>query len=148
MDSSAAALLILGVALLVAEAFLPSFGILGVGGVAAILAGALLAYGVELPGFAMSWAAAGLATVLATAYAIVAAVATLRAHRRRVVTGEMALLGRSGHVVRWDGRQGLVHVHGEDWQARSDAPLTTGQAVRVTAREDLTLIVIPVEPEG
>jgi membrane-bound serine protease (ClpP class) len=45
--------------------------------------------------------------------------------------------------VTWNGEQGVVHVRGEEWRARSGKPLTPGQTVRVAARQDLTLIVEP-----
>jgi len=141
------ALLLLGVALMVAEAFLPSFGIVGIGGIVAFAIGSLLMFDTDVPGFSLSWPAVALGTGVTAAFFLVAVGAAWRAHRRDVVTGETALVGQSGRVVTWNGNQGFVHVHGEDWQARSDASLAPGQAVRVAARQDLTLIVEP-EPQA
>jgi len=137
------ALLLLGVALMVAEAFLPSFGIVGIGGVIAFAIGSLLMFDTDVPGFTLSWPAVALGTGVTAAFFLIAIAAAWRAHLRTVVTGETALLGLSGRVVTWDGNQGFVHVQGEDWQARSDASLAPGQGVRVAARRDLTLIVEP-----
>jgi len=137
------ALLLLGIALMVAEAFLPSFGIVGIGGIIAFAIGSLLMFDTDVPGFSLSWPAVALGTGVTSAFFLIAIAAAWRAHRRTVVTGETALLGHSGRVVSWNGNQGFVHVQGEDWQARSDAPLAPGQTVRVAARRDLTLIVEP-----
>lgn len=137
------ALLLLGVALLVAEAFLPSFGVVGIGGIIAFAIGSLLMFDTEVPGFGLSWPAVAFGTAATAGFFLIAIGAAWRAHRRAVVTGEPALLGRSGRVVRWDGDRGLVHVHGENWQARSDTSLAPGQAVRIAGRADLTLIVEP-----
>jgi membrane-bound serine protease (ClpP class) len=140
------ALLLLGVALMVAEAFIPSFGIVGIGGIVAFAIGSLMMFDTEVPGFGLSWQAVALGTGVTAAFFLIAIGAAWRAHRRTVVTGEPALLGHSGHVVTWTGNSGFVHLHGEDWQAQSEAPLTPGQTVRVTARRDLTLIVEPDTP--
>jgi membrane-bound serine protease (ClpP class) len=137
------ALLLLGVALMVAEAFLPSFGIAGIWGVVAFAIGSLLMFDTDVPGFTLSWPVVAVGTAATAAFFLVAVGAAWRAHSRTVVTGETALLGRSGQVVRWDGNRGFVHIHGEDWQAQSDAPLVPGQMVRVAARHELTLIVEP-----
>jgi membrane-bound serine protease (ClpP class) len=128
---------------MVAEAFMPSFGIVGIGGIIAFAIGSLLMFDTDVPGFSLSWPAVALGTGVTAAFFLIAIAAAWRAHLRTVVTGEPALLGLSGRVVTWDGNQGLVHVQGEDWQARSEAPLAPGQAVRVAARRDLTLIVEP-----
>jgi len=137
------ALLLLGVALMVAEAFLPSFGIVGIGGIFAFAIGSLLMFNTEVPGFGLSWQAVALGTGVTAAFFVIAVGAVWRAHRRAVTTGEPALLGHSGRVVTWTGNQGFVHIHGEDWQAQSDTPLEPGQSVRVAARRDLILIVEP-----
>jgi membrane-bound serine protease (ClpP class) len=82
-------------------------------------------------------------TAITAAFFLLAVGAAWRAHRRGVMTGETALIGQTGRVVTWDGQRGFVHVHGEDWQAQSDAALAPGQAVRIASRRDLTLIVEP-----
>jgi membrane-bound serine protease (ClpP class) len=140
------ALLMLGVALMVAEAFIPSFGIVGIGGIVAFAIGSLMMFDTEIPGFSLSWHAVALGTSVTAAFFLIAIGAAWRAHGRSVVTGEAALLGHFGRVVTWTGDQGFVHIQGEDWQAQSNAPLAPGQAVRVTARRDLMLIVEPDTP--
>ena len=81
---------------------------------------------------------------LSLAFFLIALRSALKAARRQVVTGAQSLSHATGEVRRWAGAEGLIHTQGEDWQARSPAPLVAGQKVRVTGRDGLTLIVEPV----
>ena len=142
-----AGLLLLGVALMVAEAFVPSFGALGLGGIAAFLVGSLLLFPDEVPGFALSWNLVLAATMTSAGLLAIAVTAAWRAARRTVATGDAALVGSTGRVLLWNGSEGDVHVHGERWRAHADRPLAPGQWVRVTGRRELTLFVEP-DPAG
>jgi membrane-bound ClpP family serine protease len=134
---------LVGVALLVAEAHVPS-GVLGVFG------GATLAAGIAL---AVAGAGAGLAVVLAAVVASAAVaglwlgVATRKAlatRRLRVSSGSEALSGRVGVVRSWSGSGGQVLVDGALWRARSSWPdekleLGVGDSVVVERVNGLTL---------
>jgi membrane-bound serine protease (ClpP class) len=137
------ALIALGVALWVAEAFTPSFGALGIGGVVAFAIGAIFLFEGDVPGFTLSPAVILVATGLAAALTLVIATAAVRSRGRPVVTGNAALIGLSGVVRSWSDNSGQVHVHGEDWQARAARPVAPGQMVRVIGRDGLTLLVEP-----
>ncbi|HYZ32623.1 MAG TPA: nodulation protein NfeD [Crenalkalicoccus sp.] len=137
-----AGLVLLGIALMVAEAFAPSL-VLGTGGIAAFVIGSVLMFDSGAPGFSLSWPVVATATAATAALLLVVLAAAIRAHRHRVVTGEAALLGSPGEVLTWAGQEGEVWVHGERWRARAAAPLTPGQRVRVTARDRLVLVVEP-----
>jgi membrane-bound serine protease (ClpP class) len=139
------ALLILGVALMVAEAFLPSFGIVGLGGIVAFALGALFLFDPDQSDIPIqaSWqVVAGLTAVSAAFFLGVLGLA-MRARRRPVMTGSEEMIGSTGEVVHWDGGTGRVHVHGEIWAAESGAMLAMGQKVRVVGRTGLTLAVEP-----
>jgi membrane-bound serine protease (ClpP class) len=139
------ALLILGVALMVAEAFIPSFGIVGLGGIAAFAIGALFLFDPEQSDIPIqaSWqVVAGLTAVSAAFFLGVLGLAA-QARRRPVITGSEEMIGSTGEVVQWDGGTGRVHVHGEIWAAESGAMLARGQKVRVVGRTGLTLAVEP-----
>jgi membrane-bound serine protease (ClpP class) len=138
-------LLLLGVAMMVAEAFVPS-GALGVGGVAAFVIGSLFLYRGDVPGFQLSWTVVAAATALSAGFLLIALAAIWRAHRRRAVTGDTALLGSTGTVTLWTGESGEVQVMGERWRAVSGASLAPGQPVRVVERRNLTLVVEPAAP--
>lgn len=135
------ALIILGLGLMVAEAFAPSFGILGLGGVAAFVAGSILLWeetgGVyELPLGLIIGFAVGSAVILIGISSMVA-----RNYRRVPVTGDQALVGLPGVVLEDFSEQGRVRVQGEIWHARTDHPLPKGARVRVVSRDDLILRV-------
>ncbi|MGY6518102.1 MAG: NfeD family protein [Lysobacteraceae bacterium] len=139
------ALIALGVALIAAEAFVPSFGALGIGGIVALMAGSLMLFDRDIPGYGIStgvlWGV-GLGSAI---MALGAAVMAGRARRRRVTTGTDELLGLTGRALADFQGVGRVHLRGEDWRATSERPVAAGQTVRVTAREGLTLRVEPVD---
>jgi membrane-bound serine protease (ClpP class) len=139
-------LILLGVAMMAGEAFVPS-GVLAVGGVAAFVIGSLFLFRADVPGFALSWEVVATATLVSIGFLAIALAAVMRAHRRAVVIGDAALVGREAQVLSWEGEEGNVQVLGERWRARSSAAITPGQRVRVVARRDLTLFIEP-EPAG
>jgi membrane-bound serine protease (ClpP class) len=137
------ALLIFGIALMVAEAFTPSFGVAGLGGIVAFALGALFLFDPQQSDVpvAVSWQViAGLAVASAVFFAGVLGLA-VRARSRPVRIGGNDLADSIGVVAQWTENAGLVHVAGEIWEARSDQPLTKGQKVRVVGRTGLTLSV-------
>ena len=139
------ALILLGVALMVAEAFLPSFGVLGLGGIAAFVFGAVILFDTELPGFGVPL---GLTVGVAISSALLLAALggmALKARRRAVVSGAEELIGAAGEVLEdthW------ARVHGENWQVTAAAPLRADQKVRVVARKGLVLEVVPAGKES
>ncbi|EMH3435346.1 nodulation protein NfeD, partial [Burkholderia multivorans] len=153
------ALVLLGLGCLVAEAFLPTFGVLGFGGIVAFVIGALMLIDTDVPGYGIPWPViASLALGGALLVAGVSSVA-LRARRRPVVTGGEAIVGSIGEVLddglhadQPHGRNGAAppsaagwaRVHGERWRVACSAPLAAGCRVRVTGRQGLTLTVAPL----
>lgn len=137
-------LLILGIALMIGEAFTGSI-VLGIGGILAFVVGAIFLF--EGPGADISFAISlpliiGLAAVTAALiFGVIAA--ALKARRRPPTTGAEELIGSVGEVVDWHSPQGSVRVHGEIWAARSGQTLSPGDSVRVVGRDRLTLIVEP-----
>ena len=137
-------LILLGVILIVSEAFVPAYGVLGTGGVISFVIGSVILMDTGVPGY-------GIALPLVVGIAIAAAGIlagivwmAMRSHKRPVVSGREQMVGAIGEVVAdFEGR-GTVHVHGERWQARSDVPLKRGQAVAVTGMHGLVLDVKPV----
>jgi membrane-bound serine protease (ClpP class) len=139
------ALLLFGIGLMVGEAFSPSFGILGLGGIVAFALGALFLFDPEqsdIP-IRVSWqVVAGLTALSAAFFAGIFGIA-MRARRRPVRTGAEDMIGSAGEVVSWTGDEGSIQVHGETWAARSSHGLAKGQKVRVVGRTGLTLVVEP-----
>jgi len=142
INYAAAGLLLLGVALMVAEVHIGAFGAIGVGGIAAFVIGAIMLFP-DVPGFELSpWVVAGAAAASAFLF-LVALALLLRSRRRSVVTGAEALIGCEGETVSWQDGQGRVRVAGEIWLARSRAPLRDGVHVKVVERDGLVLVVEP-----
>jgi membrane-bound serine protease (ClpP class) len=137
-------LILLGIGFFVAEAFVPSYGVLGLGGVAAFVFGALLLIDSELPGFGVPLSLiSGLAVASALLVVGIAGMAA-KARRRPVVSGTERLLGASGTVIAFDGGQGWALVDGERWQVHTGETLRAGQRVRITRIDGLTLEVSAV----
>lgn len=139
-------LIVVGLAVLVAEAHLPTAGVLGLAGVMTSAAGA----GVLIAGVGASLF---LAVPVAVAVALGGAAATLWmarevfvAHRRAVRTGPSALIGTAATVRTWDDGQGQVSAEGTLWRARmsywSEGPEPApGETVIVDELDGLTLSV-------
>lgn len=152
-------LIFLGIAFLIGEAFLPTFGSLGFGGVVAFVIGALMLIDTDVPGYGIPLPMIAAVVVFSVLFVLGVSRLALRARRRPVVTGSEALIGSVGVVL--DGGllpetaaadpaaggalAGWARVHGERWRVSSTAPVAAGHAVRVTARRGLTLTVVPTE---
>jgi membrane-bound serine protease (ClpP class) len=137
------ALVFLGTAFMIGEHFLPSFGVLGIGGGLAFVIGSIMLLDMDVPGFRISpLLIASIGVVSAGFFALTMSL-LMRARRRPVASGGEEMLGASGRVVRWEGREGWVRVYGELWKAKADQPLSPGQHVRVKQMEGLTLMVQP-----
>ena len=146
------ALIALGLGCMVAEAFLPTFGALGVGGIVAFVLGAVMLIDTQTPGFGVPVPLIiGLAFVSLTIMLAVSSLA-VRARRRPMVTGGDTLIGMTGEVVDIDtpdadaDSDGWARIHGERWRVRCDGGIARGDRVRVIARHGLTLMVEPAEP--
>jgi membrane-bound serine protease (ClpP class) len=137
------ALLLFGIALMVAEHFLPSFGIVGLGGIAAFAIGALFLFDPDQSDIPIqaSWPVIAGLTALSAAFTLGALGLALRARRRPVLTGAEEMIGAAGEVVDWTGGVGRVRVRGELWAAQAGATLAPGQKIRVTGRTGLVLDV-------
>jgi membrane-bound serine protease (ClpP class) len=142
------ALVLLGIALLVAEAFAASFGALGIGGVASLAFGLfILVDPEEAGGYAPSWAFIGGLSALTAAAVLGTALLAVRARRRPVVSGVEDLLGARGEVLRDIDGEGWVGVRGESWRAVAARPLAAGSKIRVKGIDGLVLTVEPETPQ-
>lgn len=143
------ALILLGIAFMIAEAFLPSFGAVGFGGIVAFVVGALILIDTDAPGFGIPL---GLIATLAVLSALLIGGVlgmAIKARRRVPVSGDAGLVGSLAivtQVMEDDPRNGAVQALGEHWQARCATPLQIGQQVRITARQGLMLQVSAAAP--
>jgi len=141
IDLAGAALVFLGIGLMVAEVFIGTFGVIGAGGIVAFAIGAIMMFPSTAPGFGLSTSVVAAATVVAAGFFMLALSKLVGARRHPVVTGGEALIGAEGEVVAWTGGEGRVRVRGEIWRALAHDRLQPGAHVKVTNREGLVLIV-------
>ncbi len=138
-------LILVGIGFMVAEAFVPSFGVLGLGGVLAFVAGSVILMDEE--GMAISIpVVAGTAAVSAGFFIwVIGRFVGLR--RGRVHSGREELIGGVGVALADFDGEGRVRIHSESWRARSRTPVRQGQRLRVTAVDGLVLDVEPEQEE-
>jgi membrane-bound serine protease (ClpP class) len=137
------ALLLAGAGLLVAEAHLPSYGALGIGGIIALVAGTALAVDASGGGVALIVGVAAIVALAAVALLAVMARATLAASRPRALTGAEGLIGHVGVIRRAPAPLGQVYIDGALWRARPclDDELDVGDPVVVERVNGLVLSV-------
>ena len=137
-------LMLLGAALMVAEAFAPGFGVLGLGGLVAFVIGSIILFDVEGGGFSVAWPLIAATALVSAAFFFGVVYLALRARRRAVVSGHEEMIGSAGEALE-DFAQGIgrVRVHSEEWQARAGGPIRRGEQVKVTGRDGLVLVVKP-----
>ena len=137
-------LILLGVALMVAEAFEPSFGVLGIGGVIAFVIGSIILMDTEAPGFGIDISVIiTFAFTSALIFIFVIGMA-FKARRRPVVSGLEEMIGGTAIVINDFDDKGTVTIHSEKWQAVSNEPLHKDQQVKVIDVKGLTLQVEPL----
>jgi membrane-bound serine protease (ClpP class) len=139
------ALILLGVVLMIAEAFAPSFGVMGIGGLVAFVFGSIMLMDIEVPGYGVNRGIIG--GIAAAAAGMMAATIWLvwRSRRAPVVTGDLAMIGRSVEVLEFADGEGWAMMGGERWRVRCAHPLAVGQRARVARMNGL---VLEVEPAG
>jgi membrane-bound serine protease (ClpP class) len=146
LSYGALALILLGLALMLAEAFAPGFGVLGIGGLVAFVVGAAFLFDPRGADFdlRLAWPVilgAAASTALLSAGLLASA---WHIRGRKPVSGAEEMIGLGARVVWWDGETGEVRVHGEVWRARGGdktIAFAEGDHVRVLGRDGLTLIV-------
>ncbi|NTV95822.1 MAG: nodulation protein NfeD [Thiobacillus sp.] len=140
------ALLLLGIAFMVAEAFMPSFGALGLGGVVAFVIGSIIL--MDGDGYTVARPLILAIALVSAAFFFTVVWLALKARRRAVVSGAEAMSRAVGTALEDFDGAGRVRIQGEDWQARARRPVRLGQTVRVVARDGLVLTVEPVDAAG
>ncbi len=140
------ALMLVGVAFMVAEAFMPSFGALGLGGVLAFVAGSLIL--LDEDRLVISAPVIGGTALVSAGFFAWVLTRFVRLRRERAHTGREELIGLEGEALEPLDPEGYVRVRGERWLARARCPIPRGARVRVRAVHGLRLEVEAIhEPE-
>lgn len=140
------ALLLLGITFMVAEAFVPSFGVLGIGGLIAFVIGGLILFDMDMPGFEFSLALLITMAAITASFILLVVVVAGGSFRAPVVTGVEGLLRKKVSVTDWSGGEGHVQLEGESWRAVSNATFAPGATARIQKIEGNTLFVEPDAP--
>ena len=139
------ALMGLGVALIVGEAFAPSFGVLGIGGIVAFVIGSILLFDSDVPGFQIARGVIGGTALGAGLIMLLTVTLLMRSRKAQVTTGVEQLLHGTAIALEDFDTSGHVDIHGERWRAVTQTPIKKGQPLRVLRVDGLTLEVAPRE---
>jgi membrane-bound serine protease (ClpP class) len=138
------ALILLGAVLMIIEILISSFGILGIGGIAAFITGSILLLDLNSPGYYIAWRLIATMTIISIAFFLVIVWLAIHAMRKKIITGKEAMIGSQAVVIRYSHKLCLIKFHGETWRAISTTPLQPGESVRIIALSGLTVIVEPL----
>lgn len=138
------ALVLVGVGMIIAEFFFPTFGSLGLGGLVAFIVGSLILFDSDVPGLHIGLPVIGAVATAGGLVIVTMAWLASRSFRRPVVTGTQAMIGDTAEVFEAFSGKGRVRYGGELWNACCPSALRAGQLVRITRIQGLTLWVEPV----
>jgi membrane-bound serine protease (ClpP class) len=139
------ALIALGIAMMIAEFFVASFGALGLGGLVAFVVGSIILLDTDIPGMSIGLPViSAVATVGGLAVFGIVWMAQRSLHRP-VVTGVQGMVGARAEALADFSDTGTVRYGGELWNARTRAPVRAGQSVRIVKVDGLLLWVEPGE---
>lgn len=139
------ALIAVGLVFMAAELFVPSFGVLGIGGAVAFIIGSVILMDTDIAALQISLPLILLVTALTALFAFAVITLALRQRNKPVVSGREQMIGGvATALMDFDG-EGAVRIHGERWTAFAERPVREHQSVRVRAINGLVLIVEPVE---
>jgi len=141
LDYAGLALIMLGIAFMVAEAFTPTLGILGFGGLIAVVLGAAMLVDTDVPAYQVSWWMIGTMAASSAAVLILLLGYTAKAYRRAPITGSARMVGTRASVLEWSGDGGFVWADGERWRATGATGLAAGASVPILGIHGLVLIV-------
>jgi membrane-bound serine protease (ClpP class) len=136
-------LLLLGITFMIIEILISSLGILGIGGIIAFVTGSILLLDIHSPGYQIAWSLILTMTIFTVGFFLLIVTLSIRAMRKKIITGHEAMIGAEGEVIEYAYHQWHVRINGEIWQAKCATNLKPGQKIRVL---DITGLVLTVEP--
>lgn len=141
INSTGVILLLLGMGLLIMELFVPSFGILGVGGIISFVLGSLFLFDAPPEELAVDRSLIVTAALCVSSFMLFVGLLAVRTWRQRPASGQEGLIGEIGEVRERLAPRGRVWVHGEYWTAESEEEVEVGQKVRVVSMHHMVLRV-------
>lgn len=137
------ALMLLGIALVLAEAVMPSVGAIGIGGVIAFVIGSIMLFNTGVPGYAVNLGVIGGVATCAVVLLVVLVRLVTRSRHARAFNGDAQMLLATGELTQSidAGGEGWARIGGEQWRVHCESSLPAGTRVRVVARDGLLLRV-------
>jgi membrane-bound serine protease (ClpP class) len=136
-----AALILLAIVLFVLEATITSHGVLGLGGIVSMIAGASMLVEGPIPELRIHTATTIAVTLPLAAIMIFLLRLAVASRRMKSITGEEGMIGETGIAKSDVHITGKVFVHGESWNASSEVPISAGSPVRVVKVQGLKVEV-------
>ena len=134
-------LVLLGLAFMIAEIFMPSFGALGLGGLIAFVIGSVMLFDYQTVNYSLAWSLIIGMSGLTAIFFLVMLNLAFQSHKKTIVTGVSGLIGLKGTVLSVQNHEIMVKIQGEIWRARCSVPLKPGDMVQVFGVEGLLLEV-------
>lgn len=134
-------LILLGIALLVGEAFVPAFGVLGIGGAIALALGSLLLFDTPTSDLAVDRSIVFTAVGTLSVLMLLLGYLVFKSQRRKPTLGLEGLIGEIGDVRVKLNPTGKIFVHGEYWNAEGDGEIAVGEKVKVVGFDGMCLKV-------
>jgi membrane-bound serine protease (ClpP class) len=134
-------LILLGVALLIGEAFMPSFGVLGIGGVISLALGSFLLFDTQDSGVGVDRSIIFAAVGTLASFVLAISYLVYRSQKSKPTLGFDGMLGEIGDVRAKLNPAGKVFVRGELWNAEADGEIDMGEKVEIVGYQGLNLKV-------
>lgn len=135
------ALIILGIALMVAEAMAPSFGIFGFGGIVSFLIGSIILIDTDFGAFQIGLPVIAATGLISLGFIFITISLAMKIRKKDIVTGIQTMIGMVGVAMDEFEVEGMVKIRGELWNATSESPLSKGDQVKVVDVSGLRLKV-------
>ena len=135
------ALIVLGIGLLIGEAFAPSFGILGIGGIISLTLGSFFLFDTEGSDLIVDRSIIFTAVTTLGTFVLAISYLVFRSQKSKPTMGLQGLIGEIGEVRGKLGPTGKIFVHGEYWNAQADGEIDVGEKVKVLGYDGMCLKV-------
>ncbi|HBD7144115.1 TPA: nodulation protein NfeD [Legionella pneumophila] len=134
-------LIILGILFVIAEAFTPSFGALGVGGTVSFILGSIMLMNTEHLAFQIAWSAIWAMAVLNILIFVLVLGMLIKSRNQKIRHGLETLVGAKGRALGDINLEGQAVIKGEIWNVHSSSPIAANKSVKVTRASGLLLEV-------
>jgi membrane-bound serine protease (ClpP class) len=141
LNHTGLALLLLGLGLLVGEAFFPSFGVLGIGGIISLALGSLLLFDTPTSDYGVDRSIVFTAVATVGSFVLAISYLVFRSQKAKPALGKEGLIGEIGEARTPLAPTGRIFVHGEYWGAEADGAIESGEKIRVVGYDGMRLKV-------